>query len=356
MSSPYMEWAKTRSGARYPLSYSGVASFPLSGLPVSIEDLELSGAAGYGYPPLLQALAEKFGVGPERVVTAAGTSMANHLAMAALLESGDELLIEHPTYELITSTARFLGAQIRTFNRRFEDGFQIDPDEVRKNVTPRTRMIVVTNLHNPSSVLTPDEILKQIGEIALDCGAMVLVDEVYLEAMFEKAPKTAALLGDQFLVTSSLTKAYGLSGLRCGWILANREVVRKIWRMNDLFSANGAHAAELLSVIALKNLDRVIAKSKALLDANRAAMNEFFALNLVDVVVPEFGTTAFPRLRTGSVDRLAGLLREKYETTIVPGSFFGMDQHFRVGIGAEPDAVKKGFNRLAQAIKELNYA
>src|SRR5205085_8584350 len=105
--------------------------------------------------------------------------------------------------------------------------------------------IVVTNLHNPTSTLTGEDTIREIGEIARRAGARVLVDEVYLDAAFEKAPRSAAHLGDHFIVTSSLTKVYGLSGLRCGWIIGDPKLATAMWRLNDLFGVIPAHMAEL---------------------------------------------------------------------------------------------------------------
>jgi len=184
--SPYMEWAKLRSGARFNLAASGVMSYPLSGLPVRLEDLEINGPTIYGYSPLQERLARKNGVSPENVVAATGTSMANHLAMAATLEPGDEVLVEEPTYELLLSAAQYLGATIRRFPRRFEDDFRIDPEEVARHITPRTKLVVITNLHNPSCALTDTATLAAIGEVARSVGARVLVDEVYLETLFDQ--------------------------------------------------------------------------------------------------------------------------------------------------------------------------
>ena len=176
--SAYIEWAKLRSGARYNLAASDVLHFPLSELPVRIEDLEISGSSGYGYQPLLERLSAKANVPVENIVLAQGTSMANHLAMADLIEPGDEVLIEEPSYGAIVSTAEYLGAKIRRFPRKFESGFQMDPREVERSITPRTRLIVITNLHNPSGVRTPDAAMRIVGEIARSLGAHVLVDEV----------------------------------------------------------------------------------------------------------------------------------------------------------------------------------
>ena len=158
--SDYMLWAKTQGRAKYNLATSGVASFPLHDLPVTIDQLEINGDSTYGYAPLQHAIAKKCGVDPDCVVAAAGTSMANHLAMAALLDPGDEVLIEQPTYELLTSTLLYLGATVKTYVRHEDNGYALDPAEVRRAITPKTKLIVLTNLHNPSSVLAPDSVLR----------------------------------------------------------------------------------------------------------------------------------------------------------------------------------------------------
>ena len=129
--SPYMQFAKLRSGAKYSLAASGIMSYPLAELPVRLEDLEINGTDSYGCAPLQERLAKLNRVPSECVVAAAGTSMANHLAMAATVEPGDEVLVEHPTYELLVSTLQYLGASIRYFERRMEDGFRIDPGRGR---------------------------------------------------------------------------------------------------------------------------------------------------------------------------------------------------------------------------------
>jgi aspartate/methionine/tyrosine aminotransferase len=351
MSSPYMEWAKLSSTATYNLASSGVMSYPLSELPVRLEDLEINGATVYGYEPLLKSLAKKFDVDPSCIVAAAGASFANHLAMAARLNPGDEVVVEQPAYEPMLSTALYLGAEIRRFRRRFDKQFSIDPEEVERLVTTRTRLIALCNLHNPSSAITSEETLRDIGEIARRVGAHVLVDEVYLEALFETAPRSAVHLGEQFVVTSSLTKAYGLSGLRCGWILAEPGLAKRMWRLNDLFAATAVHAAELLSVIALTNLDRVAQRAKGILARNHAALNSFLdSRDDLETVRPGLGTTIFPRLKHGSADQFAYLLQREYATSIVPGSFFEMPQHFRIGLGGDPEMSAEGLQRLSAAL------
>ncbi len=168
----YMHWAKTRPKVKYDLALSGILNLPFAELDAKIEDLDLNGDNSYGYRPLVDALARHCGVAAEAVVTiSGGTSMANHLAMAAALEHGDEVLIEEPTYDPILCVAEYLAANIKRFPRAFENGFRVETDELAKQITPRTRLIVLTNLHNPSSVMIDEETLRQIGDLARDPSA-----------------------------------------------------------------------------------------------------------------------------------------------------------------------------------------
>ena len=360
MSSEYMHWAKTvHARARFNLANSGMRAYALARLPVTLADVELSGPSFYGYAPLQESIARKENVSPDCVVAANGTSMANHLAMAALVSPGDEVLIERPAYELLVSTARYLGADVRRFERKVEDNFRLDAGEVRRAITPRTRLVVLTNLHNPSCSLAGEETLREIGDTARSVGARVIADEVYLDsALTDRPPRSAFHLGPTFLSTNSLTKFYGLGGLRCGWILAEPDLARKIWRLNDLFGALQPHPAERLSVAALAHLPQIAAESRALLDANLPHFNRFLA-SRAELEAPRMthGTVSFPRLRGGGdgerVERLSELLLEKYETSIVPGRFFERPEHFRVGIALDTDTFTEGLARLGAALDEL---
>lgn len=350
MGSAYMNWAKTSSVAKYNLATSGMANLKLRELSVSLDDLEITNG-GYGYQPLIERIATRYRVEKDCVVTAAGTTFANHLAIAALIKPGDEVLFEHPAYEPMLALVHYLGAEVKRFTRKFENGFQIVPEEIDALVTPCTRLIVITNLHNPGGVLIDDATLKQIGDIAKRAGARVLVDEVYMETLFEETPRTSFHLGDEFIVTSSLTKAFGLSGLRCGWIFAEPELARRMWLLNDLFASTAVHAGERLSVIAMDQLQEIGERAKRLLDRNRQLLNEFLDTREdLEVVRPEFGTVMFPRVRRGTSDDLCRLLREKYETSVVPGSFFEMPAHFRIGIAVDTATLKAGLERLGQAL------
>jgi aspartate/methionine/tyrosine aminotransferase len=353
MESTYMHWAKFRPPVRYLLTGSEVPHFRMDRLPITLADLDLDGASHPRYPPLREAIAARYAVAPELVVTADGTSMANLLAMAALLSPGDEVVIEQPAYEPLLAAASFLGAKIRRAERTFATGFSLDPQVIASSVTERTRLIVLTNLHNPSGTLASEDSLREVGIIARAVGARVLVDEVYLDAAAPKPP-SAVHLGSEFLATSSLTKVYGLSGLRCGWILAEPELAERIWRLNDLFGVNQAHPAERLACLAFAHIDQVVGDNAARLFRNRSRWNAFLASrDDLDCAPALHNITAFPRWRGGDSERLDAHLRERYDTAVVPGRWFEMPEHFRIGLALPDTDFAEALGRLGSALDDL---
>ncbi len=348
--SDYMHWAKTQSRARFNLATSGVGAFPLSEL-AGLPALEINGDNSYGYAPLKAAIAQRHGVDSECVVTAAGTSGANYLAFATLLDDGGEVLLEHPTYGLLEDALLSLGAAVKHFPRARENGYALDPAAVRRAITPNTKLIVVTNLHNPSSVLTAESVLREIGEIARYVGALVLVDEVYLDAVYESTPRTSFHLGPEFLVTSSLTKVYGVSGLRCGWILAQPELARAMWRMNDVMTATPVHPGELLSIAVFQNLEKLRDRFRRIVMADRKVLGAFLDRTpQVSASRTDWGTTCFLHLTSGDVESFLTRLRDQYETSAVPGRFFGMPECIRIGMGVNSEMFAEGLRRVEDAL------
>src|SRR5262249_46289116 len=141
---------------------------------------------------------------------------------------------------------------VRYFPRRAENGFRVDPADVAAAVTPATRLIVISNLHNPCSVATGEATLRAVGAIAEQARARVVVDEAYLDAAFDGGPPSAARLGEGFVVTTSLTKVFGLGGLRCGWIVAEPALAQRMWQVKNLFGVDEVRPAESLALCALR--------------------------------------------------------------------------------------------------------
>jgi hypothetical protein len=193
-------------------------------------------------------------------------------------------------------------------------------------------------------------------------GARVMVDEVYLEMLFDSPAPSCFVIGQSlapagdnpFIVTSSLTKVFGLSGLRCGWVLAAPALAKRMWLLNDLYGAVAAHPAERMSVMAFDHLEKFRERARTLLAINRRLLDAFLDSRPdLECFRPPAGTVVFPRLAHGDTETFFNLLREKYETTVVPGRFFEMPQHFRIGIGGETDSLRAGLDRLGAALDEF---
>ncbi len=349
--SVYMRWAKDHAAARYNLANSGMLGCSMADLEIRLEDLQLNGPNRDGYRPLLESIAERYGVAPEQVVTAQGTSGANFLALSTLVDPGDTVLVEQPTYEPILAILEFLGARVRRFPRRFENGYRLDLDAI-DDIDDDVRLVVLTNPHNPSGVLLSTEEVAAVGRLAERAGARVLIDEVYRD-VYEEEPRSLVHLGPHVVVTSSLTKSYGLSGLRCGWILAAPEIARRMRYAKDFMEAVNPLPAEGMALAAFQQLPRFAARGRSILDPNIAAIRTFLAEHeeWLECVIPPRSLMVFPRLRKAEdSEPLHDWLRGR-ETSIVPGKYFEYPRHFRLGFAVEPENVLQGLKNLAEGLR-----
>jgi aspartate/methionine/tyrosine aminotransferase len=355
-----MEWAKHRPSPRWDLAGSNILACSIDDLPGAREAIAFEGHNEDGYPPLLDAIAARYGMSTMQVTTAQGTSGANFLVCAALLEPGDDVLVEMPGYDPLVGTPRLLGAHVNRFTRDFAGGFALDPDRVRRAMTARTRLIIVTTPHNPSGVIADPSALEEIGRIAERNGAHVLLDEVYLDVSASASRnestvgQTFAARSDAFVCTNSLTKSFGLSGLRCGWILSAPDVAERIRRARDVVDGTGSIVTERLSTLAFTHFERLLARATKLLAINGQLVREFLRSRPDLDCAPGGGTVVFPRLR-GIEDSTAfaeRLLAER-ETAIVPGRFFQAPPHFRLGFGGATESLRGGLGALAAALDEL---
>ena len=349
---PYMEWSKARPAAWLDLAGSNLLGCSVDDLPGARERLEISGLNPDGYVPLLEAIAENYGVSAARVATAPGCSGANFFAFAALVRPGDDVIVEQPGYDPLLGALRMLGANVVRFRRTWEDEWAVDPDRVAAAVTPRTRLIVLTSPHNPTGALIDGRTLDAVGQIAARADAHVLVDEVYLDAVYKDRPAPAATRGDVFVTTNSLTKSYGLSGLRAGWTIASPAVTRAIRRARDVIDVIAPFPADRLAHLAFQQLHALEARARALVEPNLERLRSFVkARPELEWVAPAGGTVAFPQL-VGAKDTTAfaeGLLRD-HHVAIVPGHFFDEPSFFRVAFGIAPGTFAAGLEAIASAL------
>lgn len=358
VAAPYMRWAKTRPHVTFDLASSGLLPVPTSELlgdARAREAFDISGPTDEGLIPLRDAIGARYHLPAERVSIAPGASGANFLVFLALLEPNDDVLIERPAYDPLIAAARATGANVVHFDRSAAKGFALDPYAVRTALTPRTKLIVVSNAHNPSGALAQRDVLEQIGVMADAIGALVLVDEVYAEAQHDDAPLPvpSASIADVFVTTNSLTKAYGLAGLRCGWVLASQKISERIRATRDIVDGSGPYVAERLALTAFENIDRLRARARAILETNFNALHQMVnAHPRLEWTAPAAGTTAFPRVRDLSdtsafVDRLIA----EHDTVVVPGRFFQSPAHVRISFGGNSEMFREALSRFDLALR-----
>jgi aspartate/methionine/tyrosine aminotransferase len=350
--SEYLEWARSHGTIRYTLAFSGVPPCDVSLLSPSVDDFTMVADNEYGWPPLLECIAQRYSVKPENVVLAHGTSMANHLACAALVEAGDHVLAETPVYDPLVTVPRYLGCEVSFFERREDEGYALDVDRVERALKPRTRLVILSNLHNPTGASMGRADLEKLAHLADSWDFHVLVDEVYLEWLYgdDPATRTAFNLSARFVTTRSLTKVFGLAALRAGWILAEAGLATRLRRLNGLFASSMSHPAERLAARALENAPMLLERQRVRVDRNRSIATKFIdSQPRLSWKAPQTGTVGFVRLEGGDVEALNERLTA-LESLVVPGRFFGVADHFRMGFGMDESQLTEGLKRLGMAL------
>jgi aspartate/methionine/tyrosine aminotransferase len=212
----------------------------------------------------------------------------------------------------------------------------------------------LSNLHNPSGAFLPGKTIRELADAAGTKGAWLFIDEVYLEFLPAADARPAFGLAENIFTGSSLTKVFGLAGFRCGWILAPAPLAGKMRRMMDHLFVQHVFVGEMLAARAFPLLDSIRERNRPLFEANQRTVQRFIERTPALVwAAPAAGIVGFPRLRgdrTG--DALAGILRERYGTAVVPGSFFEDPRHFRLGFGVRPEVLTQGLANIGEALAE----
>lgn len=352
-----MAWAKHRAPATFDLAASNLLGCSLDDLTGAREALSLDGSNPDGFPPLVEAIAAHYGVPAERVVIGSGCSGANVLAIASAVAAGDDVVMETPHYDPIVGTCHLFGATVTYFTRRFEDGYQLDPEALRRAMTPRTRLVVLTNPHNPSGVVLDDDSIRAAAQVAADHGAALLVDEVYLDIVNilndGRRHTPAALLAPNAISTSSLTKSYGLNALRCGWAIGSTDAAERMRRVRDVVDGIGPVPIERLSALAFGQLDRLADRARSLVTANLGAFR-VWAAGMPELALPgpARATVAFPRVKGASDTRaMTEALQREHDVAVVPGYFFGEPANIRISLAGRPDVLREGLARLTRFLR-----
>jgi len=309
-----------------------------------------------GNPFVLEVLAARYGVGRNQVLGTTGATGGLALLYGAFTQPGDHILVETPGFDLFQDLAATRGVAVGTFARRNAD-YAIDPAEVEALLRPETRLIVLSNLHNPSGMALDYAVLCKLAELAERRGVLLVVDEVYGDYADAAArPTPAVSLSPAVVSVSSLTKIYGLATLRCGWIVGAAQVVEAVRDLGSrlefgISTLSHAVAARVIEDPApfLAYSQGVIARSRPVVANWLAAMQ---AEGLVEGALPQTGCIFFPRLvGVDDTEAFAAQLIEERGVIVAPGEYFGAAGHVRIGFGLPSDALESALGSLADALR-----
>ncbi|PQA85994.1 pyridoxal phosphate-dependent aminotransferase [Hyphococcus luteus] len=307
-------------------------------------------------PYLEQALAKRYGVSERNILCNAGVTSGLAFLYQTLVSPGGTVLAERPGFDIFWDFARAQGVQVDYFSRK-APAFEIDVEAVLSAITPKTRLIVLSNLHNPSGKLVSEEILLRLAEGAKERGVIVVVDEVYRD--YAGVPDNATWSPGKtpnVIRLGSLTKIYGLSGLRCGWIIADDAVMDAIVPVFMKLDFNASKLGHAVAAALLEEpsefdafVDDEISRSRP------GALEELARLKadgIIDLETPDYGCICFPKIIGVEDTRaLAQWLVEKHNVYTVAGEFFGAPGYLRLGFAIDPEKLKSGMQRLTEGVE-----
>ena len=315
-------------------------------------DMLLSEGGPGGGEALRGLLARRFGGHKTDYIVTCGASEANFAAVAGLLRPGDAVLVENPVYQPLVSMARGLGARIAQLDRREADRYGVTAEDVRRAIPDGLRLLILTNLHNPTGAAIAGRELRAIADLAAQEGFFVLADEIFRELAFDAAPPTIGGMNDRMIVTSGVSKFYGAGGLRIGWARAEPEARQRIRRVLDYLSIAPSGLSERVAVAMLRKKGQIASRNRRLIREGRKVAEEWVAATSGVGWVDTPGNLRFPRLAVDTA-ALAQRLLAKYWTFLAPGETFGRAGHFRLNVGLGADRVAQGLRRVSRAMAEL---
>ncbi len=359
-------WQSTwENRVRYNLSESGVhppSVRELLALAESTADPLLDVRLGYSQSNGTDALRERIaalypGTTPDQVLVTNGSAEANYVAALRVIEPGDQVAMLMPNYLQLWGHVQNLGAQVHAFRLHEERGWAPDPAEIRSAIGPGTKLVVVTNPHNPTGHILADAMRRAIIDRAAAVGAWLLADEVYMGA--ERDGKTTASFWgsyDRLICVAGLSKAYGLPGLRIGWLVGPAPIVADAWARHDYTTIGPSGASDHLATLALQPAvrERLLARTRGILHANYPVLEQWLKTFGASFswVPPQAGAICFVRYRPAiDGEALVERIRVGQSVLLVPGEHFGMPGYIRFGFGNESHELREALAATATGLR-----
>src|SRR5215475_4776051 len=306
-----------------------------------------------GADSLREAIAEMQGVPVEAVQITTGASEALLALMWLAAEPGANVIIPLPGFTTFSALPESLGLETRFYHVRRENGFRIDPDEIKRLVDSNTKLILVNSPHNPTGATIADDEMEALHEFTAERGIQLVSDEVYHPIYHGRQTRSAARL-PYATVISDLSKAFSIAGVRTGWMIEHDAKRRaQYWNARAYFSISNTSTGEILSEIAIRKRDVVLGKAQQTASRNLKVLEKFMAehRDVLGWIAPQGGMTAFPWMVGGDNARPFCQAAAQRGILLAPGDCFDSPSHFRLGFGATGDNFPKALNRFGEFVK-----
>ena len=345
-----VEMDLSESGVR-PVSLRELAAM---GLDIdAILDTPLGYSQSNGTIPLREALAAQYpGATPDHIEVTNGTSEANYVLALSLLRDGDEVAFEVPNYMQLFGVPKSLGAKVNTFQLQIDRNWEPDWEQFERAVHQRTRLVYVSNPNNPSGSVLSEEAMRRIVARCEQVGAYLIADEVYLGAEIH-APRTRSFWGmsDRVIVASGLSKAYGIPGVRIGWIAGPKEVIADTWTQHDYLTIGPNKISDMVARIAVEpaNREKLYARTRAILQHNLPIMRSWVDRfgGFLTFREPVAGALCLMRYSSTTPSYpLCERIRVNQSVLIVPGVHLGLEGFLRIWLGGKPEFLGEGLRRI----------
>jgi len=350
----------------YDMSESGIRAVTLNELVElgfdlkGVMDMPLGYSQSNGTIELREELSKIYpGTTTDNIEVTNGTSEANYLLCLAILKEGDEVAFEVPNYMQLWGVARSLGARVNKFSLNFEKSWEPNWEEFEMAVNKKTRLVYISNPNNPTGAILSESAMKRILTRCEEVGAYLLSDEVYIGSELDRG-RTKSFWGmsDRVIVTGGLSKAYGIPGIRIGWIVGPKKLVNECWTQHDYITIGPNKLSDIMTRTAVKqeNRDKLYSRTQRILKNNLPIMrdwlnsfDDFFMFHL-----PEAGAFCFPKYKSDIPSyEICKKILENQSTLIVPGSHLGLEGFLRIWAGAKVEFMKEGMQRIEEEIRKI---